>query len=150
MLGVDFLVRLGLAWRAGQKRWSVNVVVQALLWFGSDAANGPDDTSYIVSSMGSGVILLLSLFLANLLDTPALALLRADPGGPVQGLTALACVAWLFKYLIGRYIAETDFKAPLDSPEVHEKKPPKESSLYNSHTELEACGFVDSPEIEQV
>jgi len=177
VLGVDFLARLWLAWFAGQERWSVNVVMQALLWFGSDAANGPDEASFVLS-MGSGVILLLSLFLANLLDTPALALLRADPGGPVQGLTALACVAWLFKLIIGIYIVNTDFNASLDSPEVHEKKPPEGSSLSSSHVEsedpeveekkppegsslaannnipshveLEACGFVDSPGIGQV
>ena len=103
----------------------MSVVVQALLRFGSDAANGPGLVSFGLS-MGSGIILLISLCLANLLDTPALALLRADPGGPVQGLTALACVAWLFKQMIGWYIVDTDFKAPLDR---YEQQPTLDSSL---------------------
>ena len=135
VLGVDFVARLVLAWLQGDRVWSVNVVVQALLWFGSDAANGPsnekinpwDDVPIVVLLwLGSGVILLISLCLANLLDTPALALLRADPGGPVQGLTALACVAWLFKQMIGWYIVDTDFKAPLDR---YEQQPTLDSSL---------------------
>jgi len=124
VLGADFLYRLRLAWQKGRERWSVSVVMQALLWFGSDDANGPDEAS-IGLSMGSDVILLISLFLANLLDTPALALLRADPGGPVQGLTALACVAWLFKIIIGSYIAFY-FKAPLESFKAGEQQQPAE------------------------
>jgi hypothetical protein len=123
VLGVDFLVRLRLAWDEGRERWSLNVVMKALLWFGSDAANGPGEDS-VVLSMGSGVILLISLCLANLLDTPALALLRANPGGPVQGLTALACVACLFKLLIGIYIAFY-FKAPLAETDEQKQQRPK-------------------------
>ena len=37
-------------------------------------------------------------------------MLRASKGGPVQALTALACVALLFKLLIGLYINQTTFE----------------------------------------
>ena len=59
--------------------------------------------------MLSGVILLISLCLINLLDTPALNHFRAfNNNGPVQGLTAMACVAFLFKFAFGVYISKME------------------------------------------
>jgi len=106
---------------------------QSLLWFGSDGIDGPGgETAFIVTfytnektesereklrtmsiffvSFGSILTQLISLFLVNLLSTPALLVLRASKGGPVQALTALACVALLLKLLIGFYIHQTTFE----------------------------------------
>jgi hypothetical protein len=126
VLAVDFLARLFGAYLMTQKAMSITAFTMALLLFGSDAANGPAEVSLFFSSTGSGIILLISLCLANLLGTPVLSLLRSHPGHPLQALTALACVAWLFKYLIGRYIWQNEFKAPLADADEEKNKGQKE------------------------
>ena len=103
VLGVDFLVRLILycfveSGDMGSK------VLSAVLLFGSDGVNGFDLRSLVAYSSISSGILLISLFLVNLVDTPELRALRAARGGPVQAVTALACGALCFKYLVGWYI----------------------------------------------
>jgi hypothetical protein len=128
VLAADFLWRIGWAWGAGGFSMSVAVFLQALLWFGSDGMDGPGGELAVFArlssgedpepaeffeafvSLGSGLTQLISLCLVNLLSTPALLVLRASKGGPVQALTALACVALLLKLLIGFYIHQADFE----------------------------------------
>jgi hypothetical protein len=85
--------------------------------------NGPEESALVVTSTGSGIILLISLCLANLLNTPNLNVLRHHPGKPIQMITFMACVTWLFKYLIGYYIDRTTFTSP--PAEAEEKQEPE-------------------------
>ena len=122
VLAADFLWRLWGAWDAGGRAWSVAVFLQALLWFGSDGMDGPGEWIAVKLSNWSAVNLLISLCLVNLLSTPALLVLRASKGGPVQALTWLACVALFLKFLIGFYIHQTTFDQQ-PAPPAKDKQP---------------------------
>jgi hypothetical protein len=123
VLAVDFLCRLFFYYLEASGKLSFVVVTKALLTFGSDAVDGPDGNALIFMSTGSGVILLISLCLANLLDAPTLNVLRTHPGKPIQMITIMACVTWLFKYLIGIYIHTTTFTSPLAKADEKPENP---------------------------
>lgn len=133
VLAVDFLCRLLDAWGLAKKKLSFGVVITALLLFGSDAVNGPDISTLVSSSTGSSVILLISLCLANLLITPTLNVLRHHPGKPIQMITIMACVTWLFKYLIGFYIDRTTFTSP---PAKSDEKQEPENPMHHRRDSL--------------
>ena len=106
VLGADFLMRLFLP--IFVERGSVGTnMLSAVLAFGSDGVNEISlEVTLILSSTISSTVLLISLCLINLLDTPDLRVLRQAPGGPVQAVTVLACAALFFKYLIGMRICK--------------------------------------------
>jgi hypothetical protein len=139
VLAVDFLARLFLAYLMANESWSFNTFMMALLLFGSDAANGPTWESLIFYSTGSGIILLISLCLVNLLGTPVLFLLRSHPGHPLQALTALACVVLFFKHLIGYYIVIHKFKAPLADADEEKNKGQKEQQQQGQEAAIPAA-----------
>ena len=104
VLGADYLVRLVMS--SSQEGGRVGTkFLSAVLAFGSDGFNAISLEVLKVSSTISSVVLLISLCLANLLDTPDLRALREVSGRPVQAVTALACAALFFKYLFGVQIS---------------------------------------------
>ena len=131
LLAADFFWRIIRA--SGYRTWSISDILQALLWFGSDGIDGPGETHAIIMSIGSGIVMLMSLFIVNMLRTTALRVLRSNKGGPVQVLTALACVSLLFKLFIGNYINRTTFReqslslAEPPSDDLVESKPKQQS-----------------------
>ena len=139
VLVVDLAWKLGWAWSSADFAPLTdfsscrNVILEALLWFGSDGKDGPGGDAAVILqlynkkdprelggaevnnffvSFGSFLVLILSLFFVNLVKTPALIALRASKGGPIQALTALVVIALLAKLGIGHYIYQTDFKGP--------------------------------------
>ena len=148
VLAVDFLGRLFFGYKEALEKLSFATITTALLTFGSDAVNGPGEDSLKVMSTGSGVILLISLCLANLLNTPTLNVLRAHPGKPVQMITIMACVTWLLKYLIGYYIDKTTFTSPLaEADEKQEPQNPTNRRRASLNVSLDATYGVDTDQI---
>ena len=137
VLGPDFLLRLCVFFIRFEKEVSFDTLMSALLVFGSDAIDGPSGHSLIFWSTLSSVVLLIALFLVNLLNTPTLAVVRATHGGmPVQAVTALACVALLFKYAIGYFISETTFAQAGPLSEQEEKQQKREQGQGNGEMAL--------------
>jgi hypothetical protein len=105
-LAADFLFRFGLN-LVKSNRSVMKAFLPALLTFGSDAVDGPVFNFFIaIYSVLTFVILLISLFLVNSLDTPVLRDLRSAHGGiVVQGVTTMACLAFFMRFVIGFLIA---------------------------------------------
>jgi len=121
--------------------------MKALLLWGSDAIDGPSHHSVIFFSSITSATLLISLCLFNLHATPSLIGLRAAYGGQVvTGLTALACVALLLKYLLGLLIWKTSFwisrRAPKKEKQTRTNVEEKEEQTWTVVEERDESCFV--------
>ena len=127
--------------------FSFDTFMKALLQWGSDAIDGPTSNSVLLWSSITSATLFISLCLFNLYATPSLIGLRAAYGGQVvTGLTALACVALLFKYLLGLLIWKTSFwisrRAPKKEKQMWIDVKEKEEQTWTVVEERDESCFV--------